>query len=63
MIDYVKQYKGSINQMPKEYRHLVVKKFLEQGGKLAEFDEFILDVDIYVEIDLKNFWKKVDKPK
>lgn len=56
--DYVQQYKGDLNQMPSKFRHLIVQKYLAQGYSLDDISKMILDVDIYVSIDLKNCWKK-----
>jgi hypothetical protein len=56
-IDMVKGYHGTIDQIPKEYREIVRKRFehLEIEGVL---EDYMLDVDIYISVDVRNAYEK-----
>lgn len=58
--DYIKGYKSSISNMPKEIKKYVIEKFIEQYGieELDNIDKYMLDVEMYVSVDLKNSWRR-----
>jgi hypothetical protein len=59
--DYVKGYKGPMDSLPKEIREIVEDRMLSDGTLTKEeLDNLILEVDLYVEIDIKNFYKRSD---
>lgn len=55
--DMAKGFHGNIDQVPKDFRDLVIQQFKAQNPN-ADIDKFILDVDIYISVDLRNYWKK-----
>jgi len=59
MYDYVKGYHGSIDSLPKDIKRIVKARLLEDKT-LTEDDvkELMLDVDVYIEVDIRNMYKK-----
>jgi hypothetical protein len=53
----VKGFHGDINQIPKEYRQDVIDKFKKMHPN-ADIKDYMLDVDLYIDIALRNFYKK-----
>ena len=57
--DYVKGYKAPLNSLPKEIRECVENRMLSDGTLTKEeLDNLIIEVDLYVEIDIKNFYTR-----
>ena len=50
--------KAPLSSMPKKYRKLIEQRFKAQGGDIHNIEKYMLEVDIYIDIDLANFWPK-----
>ena len=50
--NYVKGYHSSFNELPRE-----IKKFIKSQG-IESPETKMFDVDVYYNIDIRNFWEK-----
>lgn len=51
-------YKGDINQMPKQYREEIQSQLKHLGVEPQEILDYIIETDVYIDVDVRNFWKK-----
>ena len=59
--DYVKGYKAPLNSLPKDIKQIVEDRMLADGTLTKEeLSNLIIEVDLYVEIDIKNFYNRSD---
>jgi len=59
MFDYVKGYKGPLDSLPKDIKRIVKAEILEDKTVTKEdLETLMLEVDVYIEIDIRNYYKK-----
>ena len=59
MYDYIKGYKGPIDSLPKHIKEVVKERMLADGSITEqELKELMFEIDVYMEVDIKNFYKK-----
>ncbi len=55
--DYVKGYKAPLNSLPKEIREIVSEKMRNTiRNETVCIDDLIIEVDLYVSVDIKNHY-------
>jgi len=59
--DYVKGYKAPLSSLPKEIRKVVENKLqVKIKNETVSIDELMIEVDLYISVDIKNWYLRSD---
>ena len=57
--DYVKGYKAPLDSLPKDVKKIVKQKMIDNTDIKEEFlDDIMFEIDVYMNIDIRNYYDK-----